>query len=436
MVQVRVDDVMQQPAASRQSRIDITERMQTMINSAHLNFLIGAGTSSPFFPALGNIEDRLTELSSSDASDDEQALVRASIQAYFFREIIARNLTILRPDTPATGKLRSYGSFIRTLNQILLRRNSTLLSKQANIFTTNVDMLFEVAMEGFNVDFSDGFSGKIRPKFDPGDFDTLRFRKSSRYEHRFEIPVFNLVKIHGSVSWRQVENKTGRTDIYFDHGLTLVQEIEEQLLIASDHLVDVNSSKADGTPVPRIRYVDELVDNARRHLESCQSDACNTSIEQFKTAYDKLGIINPDKRKFATTVMNETYYELIRRFANELEKENSVLFVHGFSFRDEHLRELVLRAARTNPTLQVIVFCYARSEISTFEALLGIADAKNGNIEIIGPEEPSPNQEEQKLDLDTLNALYFEPMVQLEPKSSNQRIDIDINFPTTEASHD
>ena len=97
------------------------------------------------------------------------------------------------------------------------------------------------------------------------------------------------------------------------------------------------------------------------------------TVTAFIEAYEKLGIVNPDKQKFATTVLNETYYELIRRFANELEKENSVLFVHGFSFRDEHLRDVVVRAARSNPTLQVIVFCYSRGDLA------GLPEADPGN---------------------------------------------------------
>ena len=96
-----------------------------------------------------------------DAPEHAKALVRASIQAYFFENVLAPNAKIIERDESAEDVLRSYATFVRTLNRILLRRRSTLLSKQANIFTTNVDMLFEVAMEEIGIDFSDGFSGKI-----------------------------------------------------------------------------------------------------------------------------------------------------------------------------------------------------------------------------------------------------------------------------------
>lgn len=442
MTQVRIDGVAQQPVSEAQPNRLTPERLRTIVESAHLNFLIGAGTSSPYFAALGNIEDALAEVADVDAPEHAKALVRASIQAYFFENVLAPNAKILERDAPAEGVLRSYATFVRTLNRILLRRRSTLLSKQANIFTTNVDMLFEVAMEEIGIDFSDGFSGKIRPKFDLGDFSTLRFRVGSRYEHRFEVPVFNLVKIHGSAAWRQHERENRKADIYFDHGLTLVGEVGELLQAAKPDLLSVLVDPQPEGEGPTIRTIDDLVTEASRYLEDLDplgtGDGTLTpaAVEAFSAGYDKLGIVNPDKRKFATTVLNETYYELIRRLANELEKENSVLFVHGFSFRDEHLRDLALRAARTNPTLQVIVFCYSRGGLQGYEQLLPDAEVKNGNIEFVVPAEPAEDEKERKISLDVLESDYFAPIVRDKIPVPDQRIELDIHASMTETPGD
>ena len=43
------------------------------------------------------------------------------------------------------------------------------------------------------------------------------------------------------------------------------------------------------------------------------------SITAFTSAYDKQDR-QSDQQKFATAVLNETYYNLSRRFANRLEK--------------------------------------------------------------------------------------------------------------------
>lgn len=422
---MRINGVAHQPVDTQGNELTL-QRLRTIVESAHLNFLIGAGTSVPFFAPLGNIEEALTDLADTTASGPVKAVVRASIQAYFFENVLVPNHAVVDREPRAESALSSYATFMRTLNRILLRRHSTLLSKQANIFTTNVDMLFEVAMEELGVDFSDGFAGKIRPRFDPGDFNTLRFRAGSRYEHRFEVPVFNLVKIHGSASWRQQDREGRRTEIYFDHKLTLLSEIEALHDAARPHLVPVVIDH----PSPTIRSIMDLVAAAESQLEDAEllgTDVeASQAVEAFSCAYDRLGIVNPDKRKFATTVLNETYYELIRRFANELEKENSVLFVHGFSFRDEHLRDLVLRAARTNPTLQVIVFCYSRAASVAFESLLPEAEIKNGNIQLVAPADPGEGESERKISLDVLESDYFAPIVRDKIPAPDQRIELDI----------
>lgn len=416
-----------------------TDRLRMIVESAHLNFLIGAGTSSPFFAPLGNIEDALTEVADVEVPEENKALIRASIQAYFFEKVVLPNLKIVERDKSAEGVLHSYASFLRTLNRILLLRRSTLLSKQVNIFTTNIDMLFETSMEEIGIDFADGFSGKIRPKFDLGEFGTLRYRTSIRYEHRFEIPVFNLVKIHGSAAWLQCQQDNQKADIYFDHALSLVNEVGEYLQAFSPYRLPVCECSQPGEEGVTILPISDLVrkaDEKLRTLEAKEKRKLFQAVDTFATCYERLGIVNPDKRKFATTVLNETYYELIRRFANELEKENSVLFVHGFSFRDEHLRDLVLRAARTNPTLQVIVFCYSRSALSLYRQLIPEAEVKNRNIDFVIPPKPNKGENERMISLNVLDSDYFGSIIRDKIPVPVERISFNICEPKVEVSND
>ncbi|MBN7498403.1 hypothetical protein D2E92_23055 [Mycobacteroides abscessus] len=429
MTDVRINGVRQQPIAEGAASGIAPDRLRTIIQDSRLNFLIGAGTSSSFFASLGNIEQALTELAALEGSTESKLLVRASIQAYFFENVLVPNRRILARDQSAEGVLLSYARFLRTLNRILTKRHSSLLAKQVNVFTTNVDMVFEVALEQLGIDYSDGFSGKIRPRFDLGDFNTLRFRTGSRYEHRSEVPVFNLVKLHGSAAWRQEARDGDKTDIFFDHGLSLVEDVESNLGAARAHLLDVlvEPQPPEGQG-PTIRPVGDLLSYADCAI---QADPDLSGVQRFTDAYGGLGIVNPDKRKFATTVMNETYYELIRRFANELERENSVLFVHGFSFRDEHLRDLVLRAARTNPTLQVIVFCFSRKDREAYTRLLPDTEVKNGNILFVAPAGPPEGETERFATLDVVEEQYFAPVVADRLPQPDQRIELDIRTTTS-----
>ncbi len=388
------------------------ERLRTIVQDAHLNFLFGAGTSSPYFEQLGAVEFVLTALGDDT---DEARLARASVQGYFFEKVLLPNVALIAHEAGAKPLIKSYARFVGTLNRILLRRRSTILSKQANLFTTNVDMAFEVALELLEVDVNDGFSGKINPRLDLGEFSTLRFRQGTRFEYRSEIPVLNLFKIHGSAAWRQDED-----DIYFDHRLELIKEVDGKYQAAKADLLAI-TSKSD-------------VD-ADALLISAAGKTATQPVLDFIREYERLSIVNPEKTKFATTVLNQTYYELLRRLANELEKENGVLVVHGFSFRDEHLLDLVLRSAATNPTLQVIVFCHSRDSHGELIKLFPQEKIKNGNILLVKPSEPEGGEDERKLSLDVLVDDYLTPILSEKVAAADHIIELKLTGAVEESEH-
>lgn len=84
--------------------------------------------------------------------------------------------------------------------------------------------------------------------------------------------------------------------------------------------------------------------------------------------------------------MDYHFYELMRIYSNALEKENSILFVVGFSFADEHIATLTRRSAENNPTLKVIIFAFCDEEEDAFNKNIGIdSTCVNNNILIITP---------------------------------------------------
>jgi hypothetical protein len=380
------------------------ERLRTLIQDCHINFLFGAGSSAPFFSVLGDIETLLTELSDPDPKTQQ---VRASVQAYFHDKVIAPNLELLEGTNPdAVRLIKSWARFLSTVNQLLLKRRSTLLSKQANLFTTNVDLAMERAMELLEIECNDGFKGKIRPRLDLAEFGTIRLRQGTRYEYRSEIPVINLFKIHGSVNWIG-----GDAEIYFDHKLEIVTEVNVARQAALKDLVAISK-------------MEELIASM---LKNKATGVFGEAMQKFDAAYRKLLIVNPEKTKFKSTVLNKTYYELLRRFANELEKENSVLIVHGFSFRDEHLLDLVLRAAATNPTLQVITFCYDRKAHTEISKMFPQEKVRNGNILLVQPAMPE-NTDEKKMTLEVLAEDWLVPMLSERPAVPDSIIELKLGL--------
>ncbi|MFM7468906.1 MAG: SIR2 family protein [Vampirovibrionales bacterium] len=104
-------------------------------------------------------------------------------------------------------------------------------------------------------------------------------------------------------------------------------------------------------------------------------------------------VVLPRKQKFAEVVLNEAYYSLLRLYANELDKENVVLIVFGFSFEDEHILSMTKRALK-NPTLQILIFVYEQKYVQGYEEKF----ATYPNVQLI-------SLEEGRLDFSTFNAI-------------------------------
>ena len=99
------------------------------------------------------------------------------------------------------------------------------------------------------------------------------------------------------------------------------------------------------------------------------------------------------------------------------------------------LRDLVLRAARTNPTLQVIVFCFSREGRDGIRALLSDEQVKNGNILLVAPHSPEDGMKERKLTVDVLVDDYFAPLVTETSAAADHVIELKFND-SSGASHE
>jgi len=104
--------------------------------------------------------------------------------------------------------------------------------------------------------------------------------------------------------------------------------------------------------------------------------------------YEKIVMINPNKHKFSTSVLDMHFYELLRIFSNALEQPNALLISAGFSFADEHIAQLTVRAANNNPTLQVLVLAYnIAAKAETDSNISRVGTCRNNNISILSPED-------------------------------------------------
>lgn len=107
---------------------------------------------------------------------------------------------------------------------------------------------------------------------------------------------------------------------------------------------------------------------------------------------------------------------MLRLYANELEKENSVLFIMGFSMADEHIRDITFRAINSNPTLKVFICSYTTEAKDIIENLSqDKIDLSNfHNVELLNPIEG--------FGLSKANELLFIPLLEnIQLKKSNNR---------------
>ncbi len=346
------------------------------IQSANINFMIGSGASKPYLATLGSVETWLTKLAedkkaSSNAS--EYIVVEASIYKTFYESVI-------RPNHCPCGDLyektkENYKALLSAWNGIMNKRYSRLLNKQVNLFSTNVDLMIEQAASGIGVELNDGFKGSVEQLYDESNFMRSVSQNSLHFQYTSEIPIFNLLKIHGSINWEQTGNNGVRNNTFWYHN------------------IDEAIRKIDANQFVQVNYEDEGGKIKEKTYEQLVNEACSLKIKDtsiytpFLEAYNKLVIVNPTKRKFEQTVMDYHFYELMRIYANALEKENAILFAAGFSFADEHIASITKRAADRNPTLQIVIFAFSNDEEDSFKTKLNVNSlCLNNNITIITPE--------------------------------------------------
>lgn len=323
------------------------ETLKAFIQPANINFLIGSGLSCPYLSPLGDIETLLVELNKLK-DDNVTKLVKGSIYKAYFEKVILPNLETEKKKKEADyNKVKdSYCDFLEIWNQIIHNRGGSLLSKQINIYTTNIDTLVENSAERCKIELNDGFKGSVKPIFDEGNFHKSYKKNSVHFQNSTELPVFNLLKMHGSINWSENENKQIANDFTLQQVTTIALELAK---VGNDYFVPLKSN------------LDEMVEDAKRKIDGRRLRV-DIALKKFEEAYEKLILINPTKRKFSETVLDVHFYDLMRMYSNALEKENSLLFVMGFSFADEHILKITERAIRTNPTLLVVIFAYTDAE--------------------------------------------------------------------------
>ena len=301
------------------------KEFKEIIQSGHINLLLGAGCSLDYLTTLSDIENRMSEKSTKEqAQKDYYNLIKKS------KAILDESLESDKGEKEKLNKTKqNYDIFLSFWVDTISSRSLHIVNKQVNIFTTNFDMFIEDSCERLGIPYNDGFDGQITPIFSVANFNKIQRYKSLQFDNTSDIPLFNIIKIHGSVSWEGKDDKI----IY-----------------------------SDGS------HIDDDLDGKKG--------------DSFEEGYSKIAVINPTLEKHFKTVLDINYASMLRKFILELEKENSVLILVGCSLEDEHIKNLLYESIKSNPTLVVVYFSYSKYN----ETEDKLKEKENPNLYIVSPE--------------------------------------------------
>lgn len=353
----------------------------------NLNFLIGAGASTPLFPTLSLGKDWPTF--EEVVTDPKYTPIKDFMYAYYFEHWL---YSMYKTDYDEKDEKsekeevkRKYEKFIKVLSKIAESKSEKGSSK-INIFTTNYDLLIERAFDKELdnlplINFNDGSSGLVNKYFNRDNYYIQL--SHTGYNDNFDrvIPTINLFKIHGSLSWEleedgfiKISDKNKKIEILKEKLEDSKKRIKEAYLIDKE-IVELFDPKTNQENVKepflsakenRSFTLDDIFKNNIKDLKDNVNGVIPEELtwlkedvfNEFIMAYKKLPIINPNKDKFNDTVFIDHYYKLIEAMTFELEQEDTVLIVFGFSFADEHLTEIFKRTLY-NPKLKVYIICYS-----------------------------------------------------------------------------
>lgn len=333
-----------------------TAFLRNAMASGHINILLGSAFSIGVVPTLGWREQwfRAVEQKIHDNPRDDSWRVASNLlRAEYFRSVMLP----LKHGRP-TDEQRT---FLKALTDVVDSRGTTTVPRRANVFTTNYDPLIELSLEHNGTHYNDGFSGRTEPTLDLASYSRLQYEQSLFMEYVSPVTTVNVLKPHGSLTWRKRGNEILYSSVADTLDACLTGCGDAVLLSEIDNVEGMVGNECDSAALEDLENLTVWI-----------NDDEEASLSAFRKNYDSvLCLVNPAKSKFEETVLEGCYYDLLRIYANELDRNNALLLVSGFSFRDEHIRELTIRAARSNPQLLVLIACHAEKDVAEYERYFG-----------------------------------------------------------------
>lgn len=331
-----------------------SENLRKLAITKKLNFLIGSGASAPAIKLMSQVKE---------PNEKEIEKLKKSLQTFNLNDesirTIAKNQKLITEikniseklinndlhNKESENKLVEYKEFIRNICEIINFSNSRETPREVNIFTTNYDLFLEKAIdevlkEEIPLVFNDGARGYFNRYLDSSNFNRTVSYVGLNNNYIDELPSLTLIKPHGSVNWEKV-GKNGSN--------------KEKVIIRN-----------------------EVVKSPM--------------------------VVPPTGYEGRDTFMDNHFHDMLRVFQLELDKPESVLFILGFSFQDDHIARMIRRALR-NRSLIIECFCWNNEDEQKYKENLGFNGSDTPhtprNFKFI---KPSQFKNKEKLELKDLTS--------------------------------
>ena len=328
------------------------------IYDKNISLLLGSGASSGLFPTLDlrltkdgdqrwSLEDLASRL--EETRDARYTPLFMHYYASCIRPAQVFNLENIQTEE-GRGVASNYKYLLETILGMLHRRPA--MSRRCNVFTTNYDGCIPLVADSmlrtgaYDFVLNDGTRGFRQRILQARNFDAFYCQTGVFERHQVSVPQINLIHLHGSVYWKKFEDVIE---------VSYAASPSDDLLNAKERQILAPFSAA--------------LMNAELSIEQVPIPKFGTKqLDSFWSRYKKIPVVNPTKWKFHETLYEEHYYQMLRLLSYELEKPSAVLIVFGFSFRDEHILNLVKRSL-ANPQLQVFVCCHTSASYERIASL-------------------------------------------------------------------
>lgn len=297
-------------------------KVHELCNLKNLNFLFGAGTSSGAIPTMKQIKKDLdTNLGSNDNLNTIYQEITKDNLEDVLNVLHAKRFYLGAQGVDSKEELSIVKELIQYIQEFMfkkiniefddktaeesLKNYKSFYQKLAlrnkdlarlNVFTTNNDLFNEKALDHLNINYNNGFGGGLERVFNPARFRYTFSRKVDLNLEKFE-PLENMVylyKLHGSINWEETEGNS-------------LFNIKEKMLEGGE-------------------------ENPQKTV-----------------------LIYPTPMK-QNQSLGSPYSDLIREFQLKMSLPNSVLFIVGYSFSDEHLNNIIYQSLASNSSLSLFIF--------------------------------------------------------------------------------